>query len=76
MVDLASRITKPEDAAASLAPPEPETGLNESTYEVEVKLSELQNDTNSPLYSAATFESLNLYVLLPRRYPTLSLARA
>ena len=65
MADLASRITKPEDSAAdaSLAPPEPETGLNESTYEVEVKLSELQNDTNSPLYSAATFEQLGLYVV-------------
>ncbi|EOO04155.1 putative atp-dependent rna helicase dbp5 protein [Phaeoacremonium minimum UCRPA7] len=63
MADLASRITKPEDSAAdaSLAPPEPETGLNESTYEVEVKLSELQNDTNSPLYSAATFEQLGLH---------------
>ena len=64
MADLASRITKPEDAATEApAAAEPESGLNESTYEVEVKLSDLQNDANSPLYSAATFEQLGLYVL-------------
>lgn len=76
MADLASRITKPDEkpaatepAAAEPAPateskPDAETevasGLIDTSYDVEVKLSELQNDTESPLYSVSTFEELGL----------------
>jgi len=35
-------------------------GLVESSYDVEVKLSDLQNDQASPLYSVSTFEELGL----------------
>jgi ATP-dependent RNA helicase DDX19/DBP5 len=35
-------------------------GLIESTFDVEVKLSELQADTDSPLYSVSSFEQLGL----------------
>lgn len=51
-------------ATDSLAPPQEEgsnsQGLVESHYDVEVKLSDLQNDTHSPLYSVSNFEDLNL----------------
>lgn len=73
MADLASRITKPgdvpaEDAAASHVNNGAEvpvndggnSGLIETTYDVEVKLSDLQNDTESPLYSVSSFEELGL----------------
>jgi ATP-dependent RNA helicase DDX19/DBP5 len=76
MADLASRITNPnEDASAGAAESAPAEssvaaqaqvdgaagpGLFESTYDVEVKLSDLQNDTESPLYSVSTFEQLGL----------------
>lgn len=36
------------------------TGLFESKFDVEVKLSELQNDQESPLYSVTTFDQLGL----------------
>lgn len=36
------------------------SGLQEGQYEVEVKLSDIQGDVNSPLYSAKTFEQLGL----------------
>jgi ATP-dependent RNA helicase DDX19/DBP5 len=35
-------------------------GLIESNFDVEVKLSDLQNDTESPLYSVTSFEQLGL----------------
>ncbi|KAK3685747.1 P-loop containing nucleoside triphosphate hydrolase protein [Podospora appendiculata] len=35
-------------------------GLIESTFDVEIKLSELQNDTASPLYSVTSFDELGL----------------
>ncbi len=73
MADLASRITRPEGAADKDATPakdaapasapvadEPQGGIIESTYDVEVKLSDLQSDADSPLYSAASFEQLGL----------------
>lgn len=72
MADLASRITKPDEQPTAAAPevPAPETktedeietggGLIDTTYDVEVKLSDLQNDTQSPLYSVTTFEQLGL----------------
>jgi len=90
MADLASRITKPDEAApapaaeapvveppaAAAAVPEteasaPETqidgeddgknpGLIDSSYDVEIKLSDLQNDTDSPLYSVQSFDELGL----------------
>ncbi|KAK3325817.1 P-loop containing nucleoside triphosphate hydrolase protein [Apodospora peruviana] len=71
MADLASRITKPEDAPAVSAPetaPETQidggeelgTGLVQSAFDVEIKLSDLQNDTESPLFSVSTFEELGL----------------
>jgi ATP-dependent RNA helicase DDX19/DBP5 len=36
------------------------SGLLDNQYEVEVKLSDLQGDVNSPLYSATSFEQLGL----------------
>lgn len=69
MTDLAARITKPTDgpsaAAADDKPVEAkhESGLIDNQYEVEVKLSDLQNDQESPLYSVTTFEQLGLYVV-------------
>jgi len=73
MADLASRITKPDEAPVD-KPAEGEAGaaevpietpvqgnINESTYDVEVKLADLQNDTHSPLYSAvSSFDQLGL----------------
>ncbi|KAK4452369.1 P-loop containing nucleoside triphosphate hydrolase protein [Podospora aff. communis PSN243] len=72
MADLASRITKPEDAPAPAAAggstttsetkvetAEP-SNLVENEYEVEVKLSDLQNDQESPLYSVSSFDQLGL----------------
>lgn len=35
--------------------------LHEVEYNVEVKLADLQADPNNPLYSAKSFEQLNLY---------------
>ncbi|SPQ22087.1 1f096a19-f267-440a-b2a3-019c21abfb58 [Thermothielavioides terrestris] len=74
MADLASRISKPSDAPASDAPAPAEgngteqpiddglnRGLIESSYDVEVKLSDLQNDTDNPLASGvSSFEELGL----------------
>lgn len=39
--------------------------LREPEFDVEVKLSDIQADPNNPLYSAKTFEELNLSVLRP-----------
>lgn len=39
---------------------EPESNLIKSTYEVKVKLADLQADPNSPLYSVKSFEELGL----------------
>lgn len=41
------------------------TALREPEFDVEVKLSDLQADPNNPLYSAKTFEQLNLSVSCP-----------
>ncbi|KAL9128996.1 MAG: hypothetical protein Q9217_002430 [Psora testacea] len=38
------------------------TGVIEPSYDVDVKLSDLQADPNDPLYSAKSFEELGLYV--------------
>jgi len=76
MADLASRITKPGDAPAADQPADApqgngngnevpvddgaNTGLVDSTYDVEVKLSDLQ-DTDNPLSSKiSSFEELGL----------------
>lgn len=37
------------------------SGLHEPDYQVNVKLADMQADPNNPLYSAKTFEELNLY---------------
>ncbi len=47
------------DANTDAKPAEDET-LVKSTYEVKVKLADLQADPNSPLYSAKSFEELGL----------------
>lgn len=39
---------------------QPETNLIKSTYEVQVKLADLQADPNSPLYSIKSFDELGL----------------
>ena len=36
------------------------TALNEPSYAVDVKLADLQADPNNPLFSAKSFEELNL----------------
>lgn len=41
-------------------PPSPDTNLITSTYEVQVKLADLQADPNSPLFSVKSFEQLGL----------------
>jgi ATP-dependent RNA helicase DDX19/DBP5 len=74
MADLASRITNPNDAAVDNVAPAAEVngaeqpiedggngGIVDSTYDVEVKLTDLQNDSSSPLYSGvSSFEELGL----------------
>jgi ATP-dependent RNA helicase DDX19/DBP5 len=50
--------SKPEQKEKSQTPEE--SNLIDSTYEVKVKLADLQADPNSPLYSAKTFEELGL----------------
>jgi hypothetical protein len=37
-------------------------GLDEPEFDVNVKLADLQEDPNNPLYSAKSFDQLNLYV--------------
>lgn len=37
-----------------------DSGLIDAQYEVEVKLSDLQGDVNSPLYSVSSFEELGM----------------
>jgi len=78
MSDLASRITKPGEVAQTDAPApavapanldgagdslqEQGLGLQDSSFDVEVKLSELQADTDHPLSSnISSFQELNLY---------------
>ncbi|KAL1960570.1 hypothetical protein VTO42DRAFT_7149 [Malbranchea cinnamomea] len=71
---LADRITKPEDATKDEqagefadaqtdgAPPNlGGSGLHDSEYDVQVKLSDLQADPNNPLYSIKSFEDLGLH---------------
>ncbi|KAJ6781780.1 hypothetical protein PWT90_08503 [Aphanocladium album] len=75
MADLASRITKPDDKAADAAPAEapatdaqvdgtPEalggSGLQEPEWDVEVSLSDLQNNEATPFHSATNWEDLGL----------------
>lgn len=71
---LESRISKDEPAAEVADVAETQTdgatpatggggGLQEPEYDVEVKLADLQADPNNPLFSAKTFEDLNLYAL-------------
>lgn len=40
--------------------------LADTELKVEVKLADLQADPDNPLYSAKTFEELQLYALLPK----------
>lgn len=70
MADLASRITQPpaESTSGSTADAQMEgngetlggSGLVEPEYEVEVKLTDLQGDQDTPFYSAKTFQEMNL----------------
>jgi ATP-dependent RNA helicase DDX19/DBP5 len=55
---------KPEDIPQNDGAAEPFGGsqLQEPQYAVEIKLADMQADPNNPLYSAATFEQLGLYV--------------
>lgn len=49
-------------AAAQTDGAAPDSNLQESSYDVEVQLSDLQKDTESPLGSATTFQELGLSV--------------
>lgn len=58
-------LTKPADSKDGSPEGESEevkeeANLIQSTYEVKVKLADLQADPNSPLYSAKSFEELGL----------------
>lgn len=46
------------------------SGLIENTYDVDVKLGDLQSDQNSTLYSAKTFADMGLYVILLEQFST------
>lgn len=50
-------VEKPTESSKELPQ---DGGLIESTYQVKVKLADLQADPNSPLYSAKSFEELGL----------------
>lgn len=57
--EIQSDVAKAQlDGPSDSAPVE--TRLLESSYDVEVKLSDLQNDQDSPLYSVSTFDQLGL----------------
>ncbi|SGZ51457.1 CIC11C00000000174 [Sungouiella intermedia] len=61
----AEQDTQSNDGAESAAvgeaePKEPESNLIKSTYEVKVKLADLQADPNSPLFSVKSFDDLGL----------------
>jgi len=43
-------------------------GLDEPEFDVNVKLADLQEDPNNPLYSVKTFAELNLFVSSPPKY--------
>lgn len=72
MSSLADRVTLPataestgeasSDAVPAQVPVDSSngSGLIESNFDVEVKLGDLQNDTESPLYSVTSFEQLGL----------------
>ncbi|RCK64448.1 ATP-dependent RNA helicase DBP5 [Candida viswanathii] len=51
---------EPKDAAKDGPKEHTENNLIQSTYEVKVKLADLQADPNSPLYSVKSFEELGL----------------
>lgn len=57
MADFASRITAPEGL---VIPPNEDTMLQENSYDVEVQLSNLHQDTDNPLGSVSSFEELGL----------------
>lgn len=62
-----TQTSKPEESATipqndGAAEPFGGSGLNEPEYEVNIKLADMQADPNNPLFSAKTFEELNLYV--------------
>ncbi|KAI1401696.1 P-loop containing nucleoside triphosphate hydrolase protein [Hypoxylon fuscum] len=59
MADFASRITAPEGL---VIPPNEDTMLQENSYDVEVQLSNLHQDTDNPLGSVSSFEELGLPV--------------
>lgn len=51
--------------------------LHDAQYEVEVKLSDIQGDVNSPLFSISSFEELGMRVFMaPRSYSAANLALA
>ncbi|KAF4626627.1 hypothetical protein G7Y89_g11528 [Cudoniella acicularis] len=66
--EVASPTGPPKTEEASLADAQVDgqveplggSGLHDATYEVEVKLSDLQGDANSPLYSIQSFEELGI----------------
>jgi ATP-dependent RNA helicase DDX19/DBP5 len=78
MADLASRITKPDEAAGEtpiategadgLAAAQADgagaggSGLQDVSYDVEVSLNELQKNLATPFGSVKSFEELGLYV--------------
>lgn len=57
---VSESVPEDSDSETPAQPAQPDTNLIKSTYEVKVKLADLQADPNSPLFSAKTFEELGL----------------
>lgn len=66
--EVASPVVEQKEADSSLGAAQVDgtveplggSGLHDAKYEVEVKLSEQQNDVNNPLYSISKFEELGM----------------
>lgn len=56
-----SESVSPNDGASEL---QNGSNLQEPEYNVEVKLSDLQDDPNNPLYSVKNFSDLGLWVIV------------
>lgn len=57
--------TTPPAEVDQLDGPAQDSGLIDNSYDVEVKLGDLQQNPDSTLYSAQSFQDMNLYVLPP-----------
>lgn len=61
-VPKADESSLPEAQTDGAAETQDDSLIHATQYEVEVKLSDLQGDVNSPLHSISSFEDLGMYV--------------